>query len=125
MRIEVAVWVENEFVDGPEAAVIHDFQVNSLDHIKKLAGVCIQNDLYSVQVFDYSPKLFTINWEKEEPEIGEAYPFRADLVTLNVTKNSFFWKGYLKNSGIAWRTRHLGIADIQDTDWNTVVKELE
>lgn len=127
MRLEIAVSIMDEFtIDGPEAIVIENFTFSDLKRISELSELCHAHDLYSVQVWDFSPKPYMIDWDDEEPKLGEPYEYKIDLITLNVTKDSFFWKGNLKNSSTQWRSRHISIiAMFEETEWDQTITELE
>lgn len=126
MRLEIALSMVDEFTEnGPEAILIENFTQEIFNRITELSELCHQHDLYSVQVFDYSPQPYMIDWDEEDPKLAEPYEYRIDLVTLNVTKDSFFWEGNLKNSCTQWRSRHLSIIAVAETFWDKTITELE
>lgn len=119
MKKILEIHINNEFVEGPEVAVIEiDDKLQS--RIQQLASAAKILDVYSVREFNGYPELFMRDHDNEEetiiprpPEDGdEEMTCRVECVTLNVTSSDFYWSGYVKHTDIRFETETVSLNDL-------------
>jgi len=113
------IHINNEFVEGPEIAVIEiDDKLQS--RIQQLASAAKILDVYSVREFNGYPEFFMRDNDNEGETIiprppkdeDEAMTCLGECVTLNVTSSDFYWSGYVKHTDIGFETETVSLSDL-------------
>lgn len=76
--------------------------------IKALAEAVLTLNVYKVVEFDDCVDPLNEGTEQDDPP--EPADVRLDCVCLNVTRDGFFWSGYLKHSDNIWETENTHIS---------------
>jgi len=104
MKKKLEVSVYDDYIERPSHAIVALNQ-ETISRIKKLAKVCKELEVASINLFDYTPDLI----DDEGKEWTEWYP---ETVQLIVYADSFHWSGYVKHTSINWETERIQLKEI-------------
>jgi len=101
-------WCEN----GADTVVV---EINSefLDKVAELSAIVREHDLNNVSKFNYSPELFSIDYEGEEEKLVP-YTGRVECEQLVITSKDVYWEGYYKHTDFRWSTDSAGIEALRE-----------
>ncbi len=120
MKKILEIHISNEFVEGPEVAVIEmDDKLQS--RIQQLASAAKILDVHSVREFNGYPEFFMRDHDNEDGTIvprppedeDEEMTCQMECVTLNVTSSDFFWSGYVKHTDSCFETETVSLDDLR------------
>lgn len=121
--LTVEIKVLDEFTNGPEVGVA-EVTPKLAARIRELSSGARALGAYKVAEFEYSLNLYVRDWEREDKAIipaadmseEEKNACRSDCTTLNVNKEKFYWRGYIKNTGIAWESSPTPLSYLDDIE---------
>lgn len=85
-----------------------------VERIRTLSAEVRRLDVYKVQLFDYGVEPYDEGLEQgDDPTPAEQ---RLDCVFLNVTRDDFFWSGYVKHCDECWETEATPVASLEQEE---------
>lgn len=117
----LSVSINNEFMTGPEIAVVQiDDELTA--RIIKLAEAVKQLGVYRASFFDYTPDYFICDYESEKENAykvpDDPSDCRVECVILNVTESDFYWSGILKHTDVRFETESVPLVDLTQAGFN-------
>ena len=125
-KMWIDAYTNDEYVEDPPNLVCVELTDTMIELIQRMGAVltteeALDLDLYTVSKFNYAPRwyesnIYDLDINRIEylwglPEGVTLKDARFDCVTLHVSKTmndvEFWWKGYIKHTGIEFRTRRL------------------
>lgn len=111
IRITSFIYCDDVIIIEPGLVVI-DLDETALTEIERLAAVVVENGLYRVERFDYSPRWFEYSEDEEGNEIPGT-EIRTDCDIISVFDDEVQFTSVPKHSDSEIRSERITIADLR------------
>ena len=110
--IELEAIIQDENLSSINLARV-DLTESKIERIKKLSRIVKRNKVANISEYDCSVH-YLYQVAETDPDSIEEPDDRTECDMLVVTDTGFYWKGYVKNSGIRIETESISIKAIDE-----------
>jgi len=109
----VEAHIQSECADGFDHARI-DLDRKAAERILHLAAIVRKESVSSVHDYDYTPSFLATDYDSEDESLKEV-EVSTDCDQIVVTRDDFWWEGYLKHSDppVSWSTDRITLEELR------------